>query len=62
MTPKQKEKKYKVFNITKKELDAILNGQEQMRSCAESSDEEYANWAEEQVKLITSFYRKVKSQ
>ncbi len=60
MTPK--EKKYKVFNITKKELDAILNGQEQIRSAAESSDEEYANWAEEQVKLITSFYRKVKIQ
>lgn len=59
---KQKEKKYKCFNITKEELDAILAGQEQIRSDAESADENYAKWAEEQVKLINSFYRKVKIQ
>lgn len=61
-TEKVKPKKYKCFNITEDELKAILNGQEQMRSDAESSDEEYAEWANEQVKLINSFYRKVKIQ
>jgi cell shape-determining protein MreC len=58
---KVKVKKYKCLNITEDELKAILNGQEQMRSDAESSDEDYAEWASEQVKLINSFYRKVKS-
>lgn len=59
---KVKVKKYKCFNITEDELEAIINGQEQMRSDAESSDEEYAKWANEQIKLINSFYRKVKIQ
>lgn len=59
---KVKVKKYKCFNITEYELKAILNGQEQMRSDAESSDEEYAEWANEQIKLINSFYLKVKIQ
>lgn len=57
-----KEKKYKVFNVTKEELDAILAGSEQMRSDAEGSGEEFAKWASKQVALITSFYRKVKIQ
>ena len=59
---KVKPKKYKCFNITEDELNAILNGQEQMRSDAECSDEGYAEWANEQIKLINSFYRKVKIQ
>ena len=59
---KVKVKKYKCFNITEDELKAILNGQEQMRSDAESSDEDYAEWASEQIKLINSFYLKVKIQ
>ena len=59
---KVKVKKYKCFNITEYELKAILNGQEQMRSDAESSDEDYAEWASEQIKLINSFYLKVKIQ
>lgn len=59
---KVKVKKYKCFNITEDELKAILNGQEQMRSDAESADEDYAEWASEQIKLINSFYLKVKIQ
>lgn len=59
---KPKEKKYKCFNITKEELNAILEGSEQIRSCAEGSDEDYAEWAEKVVSLINSFYRKVKIQ
>ena len=57
-----KPKKYKCFNITKNELEAILQGMEQIRSCAEASDEEYSEWANEQITLINSFYRKVKIQ
>lgn len=59
---KVKSKKYKCFNITQDELNAILNGQEQMRSDAERSGEDYAEWAYEQIKLINSFYRKIKLQ
>lgn len=58
----EKQRKYKCFNITKEELDAIIQGQEQIRSCAECSDEAYAEWAEKQISLINSFYRKVKIQ
>lgn len=59
---KVKVKKYKCFNITVDELQAIINGQEQMRSDAECSDEEYSEWANGQIELINSFYRKVKIQ
>lgn len=59
---KVKVKMYKCFNITEDELKAIINGQEQMRSDAESAHEEYAEWANTQIKLINSFYRKVKIQ
>lgn len=59
---KVKPKKYKCFNITEDELKAILNAQEQIRSDAESADDDYGEWANEQVKLINSFYRKVKIQ
>lgn len=62
MTKQEKTKKYKAFNITKEELDAILSGMEQIRSDSESSDEEYALWASKQIDLINSFYRKVKIQ
>lgn len=58
----QKEKKYKCFNITEAELKAILNGQEQIRSVSEAADEDFGNWANEQINLINSFYRKVKIQ
>lgn len=59
---KDKAKKYKCFNITKEELDAILAGEEQIRSCGESADEDYSKWAEVQIKNIRSFYSKVKIQ
>ena len=55
-------KKYKVFNITENELKAILEGRDQISACAECSDEEYAIWAKTQMKLINSFYKKVKIQ
>ncbi|WP_213279348.1 hypothetical protein [Chryseobacterium indologenes] len=58
----KKEKKYKCFNITKDELNAILAGEEQIRSCSEGSDQEYSDWAEKQIALIRSFYKKVKIQ
>lgn len=54
--------KYKCFNITKEELDAIRNAEEQIRSCSEAGEEDYGEWAGEQLKLIASFLRKVKIQ
>ena len=62
MAKKEKVRKYKCFNITSEELDAIRAGSEQMRDCSEASDEEYAEWASEQMKLIYSFLSKVKLQ
>ncbi|WP_333862584.1 hypothetical protein [Sphingobacterium sp.] len=59
---KQKEKKYKAFNITKAEYEAIESRMEQIRHDSESADEEYAQWASEQITLISSFLRKVKPQ
>lgn len=59
---KSKVRKYKAFNITQEELSAIMNGAEQMRSDAESSDEEYAKWAEKQITLINQFRSKLKIQ
>lgn len=58
----EKQKKYKCFNITKDELDAIIAGMEQIRADSESADEKYAEWAGKQISLIDSFYRKVKIQ
>lgn len=59
---KVKVKKYKCFNITEDELKAILNAQEQIINDAECAGDDYVEWANEQVKLINSFYRKVKIQ
>lgn len=58
----EKVKKYKCFNITEDELKAILNAQEQIRNDSESADDDYVEWANKQIKLINSFYRKVKIQ
>lgn len=59
---KVKPRKYKCFDITGDELKAIFNAQEQIRSDAESADDDYVEWANEQMKLINSFYRKLKIQ
>ncbi|WP_177764059.1 hypothetical protein [Flavobacterium sp. I3-2] len=58
----EKQRKYKCFNITEEELDAIIQGQEQIRSCAECADEGYVEWVNKQISLINSFHRKVRIQ
>ena len=62
MDTKKKIKKYKAFNITQEELNAIRAAEEQLRSCSESSSEEYAEWVFEQITLIRSFILKLKIQ
>lgn len=57
-----KVRKYKVFNVTREELNAILAGSEQISADSEAADENYREWGFKQMELINSFYKKVKIQ
>lgn len=63
MSKQKKDRKYKAFNITSDELDAIYNGLEQMSSCIENGcNEEMEKFYNEQIVLIQQFRKKIKIQ